>query len=175
MTRYAALLRGINLGAHNQLKMPLLREIATGLGYADPATYLQSGNLAFTSGKAEATVARDLHDAIAEHAGLDVPVVVRTHGELAAAVLANPFGDPADEALLFVTYCAQPVGGALDGLDPEAYLPERFAVVGREIYTWLPNGMRTARLNQSLWERRTRGVATTRNLRTARALVEITS
>jgi uncharacterized protein (DUF1697 family) len=175
VTRYAALLRGINVGGHNPLRMPLLQDIAAGLGYAAPTTYLQSGNLAFTSRKSERRVAAELHDAIIERAAIDIPVIVRTHAELVAAVEANPLGEPENDALVFVTYCAHPVGDALDGLDRASYLPEWFGVVGREIYAWLPDGAHQARLTQALWERRTRGVATTRNWRTARALVDLTS
>jgi uncharacterized protein (DUF1697 family) len=175
MTRYAALLRGINLGARNKLAMPLLREIAETLGYVDPVTYLQSGNLAITTRRAAGTVAAELHGAIADRTGLDVPVVVRSHAELAAAVAANPLPEPADPSRFFVTFCERPAAGVLDGLDLPSYLPEEVAVVGREIYAWLPDGLHVARLTHALWERRTKGIATTRNWRTTLAMAELTS
>ena len=49
MPRYLALLRGINVGGRNRVAMADLRLIATDLGYTDVATYIQSGNLLFSS------------------------------------------------------------------------------------------------------------------------------
>ncbi|MEV4390182.1 DUF1697 domain-containing protein, partial [Micromonospora sp. NPDC049580] len=48
MTRYVALLRGVNVGT-TRLAMADLRRIVTDLGHEDVATYLQSGNVAFDS------------------------------------------------------------------------------------------------------------------------------
>src|ERR1700678_2695845 len=48
MPTHVALLRGINVGGGGKLLMTDLRGIATSLGYADVATYIQSGNLLFT-------------------------------------------------------------------------------------------------------------------------------
>ena len=50
MPRYLALLRGINVGGRNKVAMADLRDLAAGLGHSDVATYIQSGNLLFTSG-----------------------------------------------------------------------------------------------------------------------------
>ncbi|HEU5420497.1 MAG TPA: DUF1697 domain-containing protein, partial [Streptosporangiaceae bacterium] len=49
MPRYAALLRGINVGGRNKVAMADLREIVESLGHTDVATYIQSGNVVFTS------------------------------------------------------------------------------------------------------------------------------
>lgn len=170
MTRYAALLRGINVGPHNRIKMPVLKEIATGLGYDEPATYLQSGNLAFTTSAKETTVVRALATAISDTTGFDVPVVVRSHDELAAAVEANPL--PTDPKLLSVVYCAEPVQDL--GVDPDAYGDEKVAVRGREIYLWTPHGLHASKLAAAI-ARRGRRDGTSRNWRTAQALVDLTA
>ena len=47
--RYAALLRGINVGGNKKIPMAALRELMQGLGYADVVTHLQSGNAVFSS------------------------------------------------------------------------------------------------------------------------------
>lgn len=170
MTRYAALLRGINVGAHHRIAMPVLKEIAAGLGYGDPQTYVQSGNLAFTTPAKEATVVRALTGAIADRTGFDVPVVVRSHDELAEAVAANPL--PTDPTLLSVVYCPGAVGEL--GLDPDRYGEERLAVHGREIYLWTPHGMHRSKLAAALARKGGRA-GTVRNWRTAQALVDLTA
>lgn len=172
MTRYAALLRGINVGGRNPLKMPLLKEIAAGLGYGEPATYLQSGNLALTTTRSEAAVVGDLERAITETTNLTIPVVVRSHDELVAAVQANPLAEPADHSRFFVTFCPQPVTDL--GLDPAAYGEEKVATHRREIYSWYPDGMGTSTLAPVL-ARKGGKPGTARNWRTVLALVEMTA
>ena len=46
---HVALLRGINLAGRNRVAMSDLRDITASLGHADIATYIQSGNVIFTS------------------------------------------------------------------------------------------------------------------------------
>lgn len=47
MTRYLALLRGINVGGKNIIKMADLKACFESLGFADVVTYIQSGNVLF--------------------------------------------------------------------------------------------------------------------------------
>ena len=51
MTTYIALLRGINVGKAKRIAMADLRALLEGLGHADVATLLNSGNVVFRSGK----------------------------------------------------------------------------------------------------------------------------
>ena len=51
MTVYVALLRAINVGGSGKLPMKTLVSLCTGLGFADVRTYIQSGNVVFTSKK----------------------------------------------------------------------------------------------------------------------------
>lgn len=154
--------------------MPLLKEIAAGLGFDDPQTYLQSGNLAVTTTKSATSIVRALEKAIADETGLSVPVVVRSHDELIATVEANPLDAPTgdDQKLLFVTFCPEPVGDL--GVDPDAYGDERAAHVGREIYAWHPTGMHASKLASALARKGAKS-GTARNWRTVLALVDLTA
>jgi len=68
MPTRVALLRGINVGGRNRVAMADPREVVPGLGHTEVATYIQSGNVVFTSEEAEtATIAAALERAIAEH------------------------------------------------------------------------------------------------------------
>ena len=70
MPTYVALLRGINLGSHNKVAMPALRAAVEGLGFQDVATYIQSGNVLFSSDQADtAQLAADLERAMADRLG----------------------------------------------------------------------------------------------------------
>src|SRR5437763_16261450 len=75
--------------------MPKLREALAEAGFRDVRTYVQSGNVVLSSGAKPETVSRKCERTIAEHFGLEIPVVVRTRAELAAVVERNPLGDVA--------------------------------------------------------------------------------
>ena len=92
MPTHVALLRGINVGGRNRVAMADLREVV--LGHTEVATYVQSGNVVFTSEEADtATIAAALERAIAEHLGVQPKVIVLTRAELAQVVADNPFPD----------------------------------------------------------------------------------
>ena len=66
MATHIALLRGINVGGRNKLAMADLRQVMTSLGHTDVVTYIQSGNVVFTTGEADTNMlASDLEQAIA--------------------------------------------------------------------------------------------------------------
>ncbi|WP_063796117.1 DUF1697 domain-containing protein [Peterkaempfera griseoplana] len=173
MTRYVALLRGINLGTRNRVAMADLRDLLGGLGYEDVRTHLQSGNAVFAApGRTDREIAAAVEQGIAARLGLTVPVVVRTAAELRAVVDGNPMDVP-DPAKFLVSFLAADPGPVLPaGLDPAAYAPEEMRLVGRHIYLNLPDGVRNAKL-PLLLERRLAVPATTRNWSTVVRLLAL--
>ena len=91
-TRYVALLRGINVGGRNKVPMAELRAAVEDIGHTDVATYIQSGNVLFTSTRARAEVESELEDALERRFGFPLVVVVRTHAQLRAVVQQAPKG-----------------------------------------------------------------------------------
>src|SRR5260370_36177520 len=89
-SRYAALLRGSNVGGNKKTPMADLRELLAGLGYSAVSTYLQSGNAVFTCADQPAVVAAAIEDALAETFAMTVRVMIRTGDELAAVVDRSP-------------------------------------------------------------------------------------
>ena len=174
-TRQVALLRGINVGGHAKIAMADLRRLATGLGYDDVRTHLQSGNLVVTTARTPAAVGRELERAIAEQLGVEPRVVVRTRDELADVIDRNPFPEAVGEgSRLFVTFLSgAPAAGALDDLDPAEYEPDTFRLLGRELYLHCPDGMRDSKLAQVLARKRLGVVATARNWNTVTKLLAI--
>lgn len=86
------LLRAVNLGSHNKLPMPRLRELLTDLGARDVVTYLQSGQAVVgLAARQVPTFAERVHRAIEADLGLDIAVFTRTRDELAAVVADNPY------------------------------------------------------------------------------------
>jgi uncharacterized protein (DUF1697 family) len=105
MPRYVALLRGINLGSRNRVAMADLRQLTEALGHAEVATYIQSGNVLFTSPDDDCgRLADALEEAIARSLAVRSAVVVLSRDELARVVADNPFPDEANPRCLHAVF-----------------------------------------------------------------------
>jgi uncharacterized protein (DUF1697 family) len=161
MPRYLALLRGINVGGRNKVAMADLRLIATDLGYTDVATYIQSGNLLFSSGggagqggrppgpRADkpAEHARALERAIAERLQVRPAVVVISAAELARTIKANPFPGETNDRCLHAVFRETELSAAELARIAEAVGRVRAEgstddaiVVGRTLFLHTPDG-----------------------------------
>jgi uncharacterized protein (DUF1697 family) len=173
MARHVVLLRGINLVRRNRIAMPELRRTLEAAGYREVQTYVQSGNVILSSRASPERVARGVNVVIKKRFGFDVPVVVRSHAELREVVNLNPLGNLADNSKRhLVTFLAAELpAGTKERLREVAGADERFAITGREIYSWHPEGVGRS----PLWERlsaKAMGVtATSRNWSTVTTLL----
>jgi len=176
-----AVLRGINVGGHNRVPMPALRDAVGELGYGDVRTYVQSGNVVFTAegdpGPGE--VADRVADVVANAFGADVPVVVRTGPQLADAVANGPFvrdGLHPEEAptAFHVTFLAAPPDPArwkAAAAEAERFVPDVCALAGADIHLHVPGGRYSdSKLTNAWFERQLGVTATTRNWKTVTVL-----
>lgn len=172
MTRYVALLRGINLGARNRLGMQPLRESLRDAGYTDVRTHLQSGNVVLTSQQRPESLATALHGLIHHEFELDVPVVVRSRDELADIIARDPFGELAHDPTRYQISLlgAEPDERAIDKLTTAEVAPDRVVVDGREIYVWYEGGMHGSKLSRMITQDRLGTTVTARNWSTLTTL-----
>lgn len=93
MERYVALLRGINVGGSNLIRMPALVESFEALGFEDVATYIQSGNVLFRTDRAAGPrLTGRIERALSAEYGFPVRVVVRSRPQLEVVVARAPKG-----------------------------------------------------------------------------------
>lgn len=156
--------------------MPALREIVESLGHRDVETYLQSGNVVFTPGRAaRSDLAPAIEAAIGGATGLEVPVLVRTGRELADVVSANPYTVD-DPTRIVVAFLGEAVESSRLGLgDLGSYAPDELTQIGCELFISVPNGQGRSKLMEALTKRRMPTVVTVRNWRTVVALAEMTA
>jgi uncharacterized protein (DUF1697 family) len=179
-TRLVALLRAVNVGGRS-LPMSSLRDIVAGLGHRDVATFIQSGNVVFTTERAARTVAQrdaiaaDIERALEEHAGLHTTVMVRTAGELRAAIDGMPFSkdEPNRSRLMVVFLATKPTAQAVSRLEPDRFTPDRFEVAGREMFVHYPNGAGRSKFNGAYYDKRLGVAGTARNLNTVAKLADL--
>jgi uncharacterized protein (DUF1697 family) len=91
MARYVALLRGINVGGNNLIKMPALRESFERQGFTDVATYIQSGNVVFSS-RASRGLEKRIETVLSEEFGYAARVTVRDEKQLRTIIEKAPKG-----------------------------------------------------------------------------------
>ncbi|HNB51237.1 MAG TPA: DUF1697 domain-containing protein [Anaerolineales bacterium] len=179
MTTYISLLRGINLGAHYKIKMPDLTALYESLGLTNVQTYVQSGNVVFTSEETDhARLEEAIKAKIEEVYGYNVPILVLAAEELRRIAQANPFLTErnANPAHLHVTFLAAPPDAErVRGFVPPKSGEDEFILAGRAIYLLCPNGYGQTKLTNNLFENKWKVQATTRNWRTVSALVEMVS
>ena len=176
MTTYLALLRGINLGPRNKIRMADLRELVEGLGHENVRTHILSGNVLFESKRRDARrLERDLEKAIKDRFGFDIAVLIRTRSELEKIVHKNPLPRAAEEGnRLFVLFLGtNPPRDRIRQIDAEAYKPEEFAVADRAIYAWFRQGLQGSKLAGALSDKRLGVPVTNRNWNTVTRLLEL--
>ena len=105
MASHVALLRGINVGGRNKVPMADLREVVTSLGHTGVSTYIQSGNVLFSTAEYDtAKLAATLESAIEDRFGIWSSVVVLSRDELAGVLAANPYPDEPDPRMVHVVF-----------------------------------------------------------------------
>ncbi len=88
--RYVALLRGINVGKGARVSMKELKALLEGLGLVDVVTYLNSGNVVFSSSMGTLELTRLVEDALARAFGEPIPTLIKTSAEMVSIAESIP-------------------------------------------------------------------------------------
>lgn len=175
-TRYVALLRGINLGAKNKVAMPALRSLVESLGHEEVETYIQSGNVVFSSAKAATRLAAEIERCIEKKFGFHSKTFVLSVGDLQRAAAGNPFPQADQEPkTLHLFFLSKPAKAAqLDAMNELKTKSEQFVLTNKVFYFYAPDGFGTSKLAAKVG--RLLGVdveMTARNWRTVGKLLEL--
>lgn len=178
MSRYIAMLRGINVGANRKVPMADLKNLCAKLGLLNVQTYIQSGNLIFELAKPQSISALEesLHQAISETFGFDIPVIVRTSEEMEKSCSTNPFlkEKDADIEKLYLTFLKETTPSELiEKIKDFQYLPDRYEIIGNDVFVYCPNGYGRTKITNDFFEKKLKVAATTRNWKTVMKLLEM--
>ncbi|MFB2596381.1 DUF1697 domain-containing protein [Herbiconiux sp. P17] len=182
MTRFAALLRGVNVGGVT-IKSADLAELFRSLGFDGVKTVLASGNVLFEtdaparSATDAAALKTSIEAGLRKRFGYDAWIVLIEHADLAGIVDGFPY-EEVDERQPYVVFSSDPavtasIGEFVEALDPGADYAERAQLRDDRILYWeVPKGhsLDTA-LAKFLAKPRFKSTTTTRNLRTLRKLL----
>jgi uncharacterized protein (DUF1697 family) len=189
MASHVALLRGINVGGRNKVPMADLREVVTSLGHTGVSTYIQSGNVLFSTADADnAKLATALESAIEDRFGIWSSVVVLSRDELAQVLAANPYPDEPNPRMVHVVFLsAEPPADLLGRLSAAESAvaakgsQDTVQAAGQALFLHTPNGYGTSELAQTVLKiisppakGKKRGLAATaRNWATATTLLSL--
>lgn len=168
MTTWVALLGSVNVGAR-RVKMPRLVELFTDAGAVAPETHVQSGNVVFDHRSDDAAALTGTFEAaLSTGCGFEVPVYLRTAGQLDEITAACPFEEDDPEYLSAVFLAGRPTAAAIETVAALAVPGEAIAVEATTAYLHLPFGTGRSKLAAGV---RKLGVAgTTRNWRSVTTL-----
>jgi uncharacterized protein (DUF1697 family) len=167
VTRYAALLRAVNVGGTGKLPMSDLKRMAEEAGFEAVSTYIASGNLIFCSNHDESAVRKMLEDKLKLYAGKRVAVHVRTAEELVELVARNPFPDHPPNRVVVMLIEGAPSADTLDRVTGRK--DEEIALGTREIFIHYGEGQADSKLRIPA-----AAEGTGRNMNTIAKLAELT-
>lgn len=151
MSVVIAMLRGVNVGPNNRIKMEALRALCGTLKLRDAQTYVQSGNVIFRCEERDTTkLAKRIEDAIEKKFGFRCDVICRTTAEVRKVVAKNPFAKRRDihPGKLLVTFLSDDPGeGARASIRALKIEPEELWIEGRECFVYFPDGMGRSKFN----------------------------
>ncbi|MFT4221375.1 DUF1697 domain-containing protein [Dysgonomonas sp.] len=180
MTKYVALLRGINVGGNNMIKMPELKQAFISIGMQDVSTYIQSGNVLFSSDKGEEELKPRLENTIQKSFGLDIPVILRSIPQLEKIKAGMPFSEEEisemensaeGEALYLFLFAQNPSLKDIERILVYKGGSDRFEIRGRDMYVLFDKTIRNSKLAGVL--QRTEVSVTSRNIKTVNKLIEL--
>ena len=163
---------------HNSVKMTDLSSLFINLGFKDAETYIQSGNVIFSDpgDRAVSGLSEEIEKAIQDRFNYIVHVMIRTNQELSDLFSSNPYlggtnFDPAKMAVLFLH--EKPSDSQVQKVADIDYPPDKFKIIGRDIFIYCPNGFGRTKLYTNFFERKMGIAGTARNWKTITTILNI--
>jgi uncharacterized protein (DUF1697 family) len=144
LTAYVALVRAVNVSGTGMLPKDELKAMGEACGFDNVRTFINSGNLLFTSDLADGAVKDRVEARLAAYFGRQVPAFVRNASEMAEAVKRNPFADDAPNRVYAHFIDEQPTKAMLD--EARDVQGERLALGPRLIYVSYGEGIGKTKL-----------------------------
>jgi uncharacterized protein (DUF1697 family) len=175
---YISFLRGVNMTGHNSIRMSDLAVLYNSLGFIQSETFIQSGNVIFSSDKrlSAVEIAVEIEMSIHTKYGYDIPAMIRTLPEMNTIISSNPYltepdFDPAKMAVIFLH--DKITDSQIQKVADVSYPPDKFKILGNEIYTFCPNGFGRTKIYTNFFENKMKVTGTARNWKTITTLISL--
>jgi len=172
-----SMLRGVNVGGHNKIKMDALRALYESMKLREAQTYVQSGNVIFRTDERDiARLAKRIEDGIERKLGFRPDVILRTATEMREVIARNPFAKRRgiEPSKLLVTFLGSDPGAeAREKVLQIKCDPEELRIEGRELYIYFPNGIGRSKLSWAGLEKTLKTPGTARNWNSVTKMLEM--
>lgn len=177
MFTFITILRGINVSGQKLIKMNDLRKCFEDLGFLNVTTYVQSGNIIFsTLRKDKCEIERTISVQIEKNFGFNIPFILLTIEVLEKIIFNNPFKTHSyknTNYLYFTFLSSKPDLINLKLLGEKALAGEEFSLSDDIFYLYCPHGYSRTKLTNSYLEKMLKVKATTRNWKTTNQIFKI--
>lgn len=177
MRKYIALLRGINVSGQKKIKMAELRDLLEKAGLKEVQTYIQSGNIVFSSTEKDARKNAEIIEVTIENAyKFHVPTLVITHEFIASVLKNNPFieDENKDQAKMYFTFLySSPTPENLQKFNSYSFINEEVKLNKSIAYVYYVNGAGKAKLTGNFMENKLKVTMSSRNYNTVLKLIEM--
>jgi uncharacterized protein (DUF1697 family) len=171
------MLRGVNVGGHNKIKMEALRALYESMKLREAQTYVQSGNVIFRTDERDiALLTKRIEDGIERKFGFRPNVILRTAAEMREVIARNPFAKRRgiEPSKLLVTFLGSDPGAeAREKILQIKCDPEELRIEGRELYIYFPNGIGRSKLSWAGLEKTLKTPGTARNWNSVTKMLEM--
>jgi len=172
---YIAILRGINVSGKNSIKMIDLKNLFESLNFNHVTTYIQSGNVIFSSDLENKNQLKELISSqIEKKFSLNIPVLVLKISELRDIFSQNPFSaEKETNSIHFTFFGNQPNLENIQIIESKKAIDEEIVIRNNVAYIYCPNGYGKTKLTNNFIENKLKTIVTTRNYRTTNELLKI--
>ena len=172
------MLRGINVGGKNKIKMDELKSIFIAIGLQDATTYIQSGNIIFTSSITDKTILKQkIQNAVQMKFNTSVPALILTGDELHKIINESPYKNidyqQFGSKILITFLNDKPDAVKIADLLHYKDESEKCIFKNNVIYLFCPGGYGRSKLSNNFIERKLHIEATTRNWKTVNAIYKM--
>lgn len=175
MNKKIAILRGINVGGKRKIPMADLRSLCENLGWKDVKTYIQSGNIIFTSDRPNSELEEILESTLKKIYDFQIPVIVRSSNELLTTIRKNPFlTENKSTKQLHLTFLKEkPSKEKAELFMSIDFHPDDLKIEDKDVFICCTGKYHQSKLTNNFIEKRLGTAATTRNWETVVKLSEM--
>jgi len=175
MKIFIALLRGINVSGKNIIKMSALKTMFLNLEFENVQTYIQSGNVIFTTDKNDShlQLADFISDKIKESFELNIPVLILKKDELETILNHIPFTDFDEKNIYFTFLNHTSTITDYSKIFEKKSASEKIQISNKVVYLDCPTSYGNTKLSNNFLEKQLNVLCTTRNLKTCKKLLEL--
>ncbi len=175
---FVALLRGINVGGHNKVRMKEFVSALESAGLLNVRYYIQSGNIVFStvSDESDTDLTVLIEGVLKDSFEVIVPVLVIGEDPYRQALERFPFSESEAEKTVFVFLDGESSAEWAERARPHLESLERFQSADGVVYLHCPNGISMSKAAEYLLAKPPAGIkATMRNWRTVNKIADMLS